>query len=57
MKRKKNHEERFHPDRYKDGPKRPSKMKQPRVSSDDENLDEAFDEWMDLRRLNNNEEE
>jgi len=57
MRQKKNQLERFHPDRYKDGPKKPLKLKQHRSTWDDENLDEAFDEWMEKRRMGNHEEE
>ena len=57
MKRKKNQSERFHPDRYQDGPKKPVKLKPMRSSWDDENLDEAFDEWKDMRRWSSSEEE
>ncbi|HLF62572.1 MAG TPA: hypothetical protein VI603_02415 [Saprospiraceae bacterium] len=57
MKRKKNHPDRFNPDKYRDGPKKTPKLKQPRSTWDDENLDEAFDEWMDMRRWSNNGDE
>ena len=50
MKRKKNLADRTQPDKYRDGPKKPLKLKQPRSTWDDENLDEAFDEWMEMRR-------
>lgn len=49
MKRKKNHPDRFNPYKYRDGPKKAPKLKQPRSTWDEENLDEAFDEWMDMR--------
>ena len=47
MKRKR-HPDKFNPDKYKDGPKAP-KLKS-RSSWDDENLDDAFDEWADMRQ-------
>ena len=59
MKRKKNHLDRFHPDKFRDGPKKPSNIKPARSTWDEENLDEAFDEWVDMRRWSdeNGEEE
>jgi len=56
MKRKKNHLDRFNPDKYRDGPKKPPKMKASRSSWDDDDLDEAFDEWMNMRRWSDEEE-
>jgi hypothetical protein len=51
MKRKKNNLDRFNPDKFRDGPKKAPKLKLPRSTWDEENLDEAeaFDEWMDMR--------
>lgn len=56
MKRKKNQTpERFQKDKYADGPKKP-KLKAPRSTWDDENLDEALDEWLDMRDWQSEEE-
>lgn len=49
MKRKKNIADRFNPDKFRDGPKKPPSQKLPRATWDDENLDGAFDEWVDMR--------
>lgn len=56
MKRKKR-PERFHPDKYKDGPRNPPKTRSPRPEWDDENLDEAIDEWLDMRSWNDSDED
>lgn len=52
MKRKKNHPDRFSPDKYRDGPKKLPRQKQAKSSWDDDNLDDAFDEWQDMRHWN-----
>jgi hypothetical protein len=57
MKRKKNIQDRFHPDKFRDGPKKPPRLRQARSTWDDENLDEAFDEWNDMRQWSDESDE
>jgi len=51
MKRKKSHPDRIHPDKFRDGPKKPTGPKPPRRVWDDD-LDEALDEWKGMRQRN-----
>lgn len=55
MKRKR-HPDRFQPDKYRDGPKKPAKTKQPRSTWDEEDLDGAMDEWIDMRKWSDEED-
>ena len=52
MKRKKNHLDRIQPDKYRDGPKKPTGPKPPRRVWDDENLFDALEEWEVMRKGN-----
>jgi hypothetical protein len=56
MKRKKFQSDRFHPDKFRDGPKK-TPARTARSTWDDENLDEAFDEWIDMRSWSENGDE
>ena len=48
MKRKR-HPDRFNPDKYKDGPKKPASSKLSKFEDDDDYLDKAFDEWKAMK--------